>query len=123
MPGSVALAKWALAEGCPRGDDGYGYPFTMAEDAAAHGHQELVRYLVQEQGFAMDVTMMGMAARCGNLELVRWLRGEGCGWGRSTCICAATRGRLGVLQWLRANGCPWDAETCKCAAFNGQLGT
>ena len=56
-PGSVALAKWALAEGCPRdnGDDRDQEDlFTMAHDAAHHGHRELVQWLVREQGFAMD---------------------------------------------------------------------
>ena len=33
-PGSVALAKWALAEGCPRESEN---GFTMAEVAAFHG--------------------------------------------------------------------------------------
>ena len=120
LPGSVALAKWALAEGCPReAENGY----HMARYAAMFGHMELMVWLIRERGFAMDEGVMANAAGGGNLELVRWLRGEGCVWGRSTCFCAAGRGRLGVLQWLRANGCPWDAETCKCAAFNGQLGT
>ena len=40
LPGQVALAKWALAEGCPR-EDGDGD--TMASAAAQHGHLELVR--------------------------------------------------------------------------------
>ena len=121
MPGSVALAKWALAEGCPREDDGYG--FTMAAAAAAHGHQELVRWLCGEGGFAMDQRVMRCAALSGNLELVRWLRGEGCDWNVGTCEFAAAAGRLAVLQWLRANGCPWDAYTCYAAARYGCLTT
>ena len=119
MPGSVALAKWALAEGCPREENGV----TMAMAAAQYGHMELVRWLIQEQGFAMDRNVMGMAARSGNLELVRWLRGEGCDWNTRTCRCAAAAGRLAVLQWLRANGCPWDADTCNAAAEHGHLAT
>ena len=74
-PGNVALVKWALAEGCPR-DNGTGT--TMAHYAACYGHRELVQWLIQEQGFAMDWYVMGMADRGGNLELVRWLRGKGC---------------------------------------------
>jgi hypothetical protein len=119
-PGRVALAKWALAEGCPR-DDGDGW--TMAHIAAQYGHMVLVRWLIQERGFAMDKWVMAMAARSGNVELVRWLRGEGCDWNAWTCRNAAGAGRLGVLQWVRANGCPWNAETCKFAAFNGHLAT
>ena len=120
LPGSVALAKWALAEGCPReAEDG----FSMADAAAQHGHKELAQWLIQERGFAMTRGVMAMAALNGNLELVRWLRGEGCDWSAWACRCAGRAGRLEVLQWLRANGCPWDAETCKWAAVNGQLAT
>ena len=120
MPGQVALAKWALAEGCPR-ESGDGP--TMASAAAQHGDMVLVRWLVQEQGFAMTRTVMGMAARSGNVELVRWLRGEGCDWSVETCRSAADTGRLEVLQWVRTNGCPWDAETCNHAALRGHLAT
>ena len=67
LPGSVALVKWALAEGCPRESEG-GY--TMAEAAAGYGHMELVRWLIQEQGLAMDRKVMWRAARGGNLEIV-----------------------------------------------------
>ena len=118
MPGSVALAKWALAEGCP----GNGEIFTMAHAAASHGHLELVKWLCGEGGFAMDADVMDSAARGGNLELVRWLRGEGCDWNEA-CQYAAEGGRLEVLQWLRAEGCPWDAETCNAAAQYGHLET
>ena len=45
----MALAKWALAEGCPRVGNG----FTMAHAAAMYGHMVLVRWLIQEQGFAV----------------------------------------------------------------------
>jgi len=122
LPGQVALAKWALAEGCPRWR-GYPQDPNMARAAARHGHLELIKWLCGEGGFAMDRTVMALSARSGNLELVRWLRGEGCDWSADTCMCAAEAGRTGVLQWLRANGCPWDAETCKFAAFNGHLET
>ena len=120
MPGGLALAKWALAEGCPRerGNDA-----TLASAAAQYGHFELVKWLIQEQGFAMDERVMRNAARGGNLELVRWLRGEGCDWNAWTCEFAASAGRLGVLQWSRTNGCPWNAGTCQYAAQNGQLET
>ena len=113
LPGSVALAKWALAEGCPRvRAPGF---YTMVHAAAGYGHLELVKWLCGEGGFEMDEYVMVRAAESGNLELVRWLRGEGCDWGAETCRLAAAGGWLGVLQWLRANGCPWDAKTCSFA--------
>ena len=68
LPGRVALAKWALAEGCPReGRSAWWGDLSMAEVAAEYGHMELVRWLIQEQGFAMDRIMMAGAARSGNL--------------------------------------------------------
>ena len=77
LPGSVTLAKWALAEGCPR-EDRYGY--NMDKVAARYGQAELVKWLCGEGGFAMDEWVMMEAAGSGNLELVRWLRAEGCPW-------------------------------------------
>ena len=106
-PGSVALAKWALAEGCPR-EDGYG---NMAHEAARYGHLELVKWLCGEKGFAMDGWVMMEAAFSGNLELVQFLRGEGCPWSYNTCYRAVDGGHVEVLRWARENGCPWDAVT------------
>ena len=88
LPGSVALAKWALAEGCPReAEDGN---YNMAYCAAEYGHLELLKWLCGEGGFAMDEAVMEDAAFSGNLELVRWLRGEGCPWTAETRDWAAT---------------------------------
>ena len=107
LPGSVALTKWALAEGCPRGDV---YGNTMLYAAADYGHLEVVKWLCGEGGFEMDEFVMREAARSGNLELVRWLRGEGCPWDFGTCHDAVDRGHVEMLRWARENGCPWTAE-------------
>ena len=112
LPGSVALAKWALAEGCPR-DNGN---VTMAHIAAQQGQLELVKWLCGAGGFAMDEVVMEDAAFSGNLELVQWLRGEGCPWHFQTCYLAFKYGHVGVLRWVRENGCPWDAATRDMAA-------
>ena len=114
MPGSMALAKWALAEGCPReNEDGA----TMAHAAAGYGHLELVKWLCGEGGgFAMDGKVMEWAAVSGNLELVKWLRGEGCPWDCRTCYYAIDKGHVEVLRWVRENGCPWTASTRDRAA-------
>ena len=105
LPGSVALAKWALAEGCPRVEPRYGG--TMAAEAAGHGHLELVQWLCGEGGFAMGSIVMWRAAYGGNLELVQWLRSEGCPWDWRTCNWAVIKGNEEVLRWVRENGCPW----------------
>ena len=112
-PGRVALAKWALAEGCPR-EGRYGY--TMAHAAARHGHLELVKWLCGEGGFAMDEGVMEQAAMSGNLDLVKWLRGEGCPWDLKTCYWAVNKGHVEVLRWVRENGCRWNAATRDRAA-------
>ena len=112
-PGSVALVKWALAEGCPR-DDGYG--FAMAKVAARYEQAELVKWLCREGGFKMDERVMWWAAGSGNLELVQWIRGEGYPWDKWTCHWAVRRGHEEVLRWARANGCPWTADTRDLAA-------
>ena len=113
LPGSVALAKWALAEGCPR--ESPNGP-TMAHAAARYGHRELVQWLCGEGGFAMDENMMSKAAMSGNLELVQWLRANGCPWNYVTCTWAINRGHVPVLRWLRENGCEWKASTRDRAA-------
>jgi len=106
--GSVALAKWALAEGCPGRENMYGY--TMAHAAAWYGHFELVKWLCGEGGFAMHEGVMVYAAQGGNLELVQWLRGEGCPWDIDTCFWAVKQGHVEVLRWARERDCPWTAE-------------
>ena len=112
-PGSVALVKWALAEGCPR--ENYGY--TMAHNAAAYGHLELVKWLCGEEGgFAMDGWVMAYATMSGDLELVQWLRGEGCKWDAATTYWALRKDHVEVLRWARENGCPWGAYTRNLAA-------
>ena len=116
LPGSVALAKWALAEGCFRDDGNEGDPWTMAHIAARNGHLELVRWLCGEGGFAMDEGVMEYAAGSGNLELVRWLRASGCPWNERTCDFAQFFGQVETLRWAHENGAPWTAATWDRAA-------
>ena len=113
LPGSVALVKWALAEGCPRDEEN---DFNMAEAAAQRGHLELMQWLCGEGGFEMDEGVMAWALKGGNLELVQWLRGEGCPWDWKTCWYAVDYGHVEVLRWARENGCPWIAYTRDKAA-------
>ena len=119
LPRSVALAKWALAEGCPiEGVDQsvFGCTTTMTKVAARLGHLDLIKWLCGEQGFRMDTYVMANAATSGNLEMVQWLRGEGCPWDSQTCYHAVFKGHVEVLRWARANGAPWDAQTRDRAA-------
>ena len=77
-PGRVELAKWALAEGCPREKEKkFGNSIStyanMATLAAWYGHLELVQWLCREHGFAAGGRMKLSAAQSGNQELVEWL--------------------------------------------------
>ena len=78
LPGRVELAKWALAEGCPREKEKkFGNSIStyanMATLAAWYGHLELVQWLCREHGFATGGRMKLSAAQSGNQELVEWL--------------------------------------------------
>ena len=116
LPGRVALAKWALAEGCPRESRNFFFGFTLAIPAAYHGHLELVKWLCGEGGFEMDKPVMQCAAESGNLELVQWLKYEGCPLDCRTSYLATKYGHVEVLRWVRENGCPWWASTRDRAA-------
>ena len=114
MPGSVALVKWALAEGCPR--EGWNGHRNFSHVAARYGQVELVKWLCGEGGFAVDEDVMWWAACSGNLELVQFLRGEGCPWDWNTCSEAVDKGHVEVLRWVRENGCPLSAGIRAAAA-------
>ena len=120
VPGRVELVKWALAEGCPR--EGGGQACNLAACAAKHGHLELVRWLVRERGFALDVHLMNGATFSGNLELVRWLRRERCPWNGAVLYEAARAANLELLQWLCGEqGCEMDETVMQWAARSGNM--
>ena len=144
LPGRVALAKWALADGCKSEEQGVPVPNTMVHLAARHGHRELVQWLCgeggfkmdvrvmweaaeyghrelvqwvrREQGFALDGMVMERVARAGDLEMVQWLRGQGCLWNNNTCYEAVSGSHWEVLRWVRENGCPWSEFIRELAA-------
>ena len=125
MPGRVELAKWALAEGCPREDE-EDPKRTLACVAASHGHLEMVRFLCKNAdeggaGFAMDEGVMHCAAWSGSQELVQRLWVDGCSWDEGACAGAAEGGRLEILKWLRLKRCPWDEDVIAAASANGHL--
>ena len=51
--------------------------------------------------------------RVGHLDVLRWMRDEtGCALDRTHYLAAARAGRVEVLSWLReARGVPWDASS------------
>ena len=86
---SVALVRWALAEG-------WQWPKPK-------------RYIVREGGAC------ALAAAAGSFEVLQLAREHGCDWDERTCTNAAGGGHLEVLQWAREHGCPWNAYTRDCA--------
>jgi len=121
LPGRASLAKWALAEGCPRIERGRA-GWTMAHVAAELDRPELVKWLCGEEGgFRMDLKLMMHVGRRGNLELMKWLRAEGCLWDKRTSKEAARKGQLETLRWALENGCPGDSAVCHWAVLRGHV--
>ena len=89
----------------------------MAMAAAQYGHEELMKYLCGEGGFAMNECVMRSAVYSGKLELGQRLRAEGCPWNWHTCHYAVEKGHVETLRWLRENGCPWTAAIRHRAAW------
>ena len=114
--GRVALAKWALANGCPNNTSWRGTEMLMVDTAAMFGHMDLVQWLCQDRGHTIDRNVMAWAASSGNLNLVQWLRSEGCPWDGDTYSFAARKGHLELMKWLHANGCPWTT----CVSVDGE---
>ena len=82
----------------------------------------MVQWLIEEEGFEMDVHMMISAVGSGNLELVKWLRGKGCDWNEAVVDNAAGRGNLELVQWLiQEQGFEMDARLMQSAAESGNL--
>ena len=148
LPGSVALAKWALKEGCPKNARFWRTKGCMAEAAARHGtarHVELVKWLCTKVirhggtvfctggGFAPSLDVMYSAAAGGNVELVQWLRGKGCLFEDpdvddldelergAIFFYAARSGNLELVRWLRGEGCEWHRQSIERAAEAGAL--
>ena len=144
-PGSVALVRWALAEGCPREKIPGFQTFHMAQYAAEYGHLALVKWLCSaEGGFPVDEMikdtyegeemrreLMENAIEGGNVELVKWVRAKHCRWYNETqyqywgpeCRWDANNAddavmyrHVEVLRWLRKSGCPWHSFARDTAA-------
>ncbi len=96
---------------------------TTLESAIETGNLDMVR-LFPDSDFS--VKAMNNAAKHGHLNLVQWLhenRREGCtDW---AVVIAAQNGHLEVVQWLYANMRGWSKgctnRAMNCAAANGQL--
>ena len=114
LPGSVALVKWALKEGCPTmtWDNDNGLTYHLHDEAAEYGKLEQVKWLIGSKYLYNDWMAMKRAAEGGNFEVIQWLRQtKNCDWNWQTCELAVTYGDVEVVRWMRENGCPWDGGT------------
>ena len=125
LPGRVALAKWALANGCPR-EQRFPQYRNMAHGAALCGHLELLQWLCGKAGFAMDQLVMQGACCCpsGNIEMVQWLWDQG-GFDdnpKEVILNAAASGNLELVQWcFKDQGFALNEEVMMNAAGHGHL--
>ena len=111
LPGSVALVKWALKEGCPTVsyNPDNGFHEHLHDEAAEYGKLEQVKWLIGSKYLNNGWMAMKRAAEGGNLEVIQWLRQtKNADWNWQTCELAVTFGDVEVVRWMRENGCPWD---------------
>ena len=101
------------------------YEGDLLEYAAFQGSVEILRWLMEEKGWAWNQKVCYEAAGEGHLDVLKWLwsRNPPESWGEWTCAYAAEEGHLDILKWLRKQDppCPWDYNTCSKAAREGHL--
>ena len=105
------------------------YESVLLKCAALQGSVEILRWLVEEKGFELNlettsVECIGLwAGFSGSVEVLKYLSDRGNGFNTRACAGAAEGGHLGALQYLRGLDppCPWDIDTCKWAAWGGHL--
>lgn len=89
--------------------------------AAAGGHVEVMRWMINEGGCPVDgAATCVAAAAAGQTTALRVARRElRCEWGAEVATAAAAGGHLGTLRWARRAGCPWHVPAVACAAAAG----
>ena len=105
------------------------YEGDLLNNAAFQGSIEILRWLVEEKGFELNlettsVECIGLwAGFSGSVEVLKYLSERGNGFNTRACAGAAEGGHLGALQYLRGLDppCPWYSDTCKWAAWGGHL--
>lgn len=129
-----------------------GAPCTSSamDQAAAHGHLEVVQFLHEHRTEGASMTAMNLAAANGHFAVLQFLhrnRREGCSglayslaaaqgridvlnWLKENTTQnpspfsmdeAAAAGQVAALQWLKDNGCTCTARAIDRAACNGHL--
>lgn len=76
-----------------------------AELAAANGHIECLRVMLDQKAFQMTNNLCARAAFGGHLQCLRFLRESGCPWDIWTTHNAVLGSHLNCLMYAAANGC------------------
>ncbi|WZN65965.1 putative ankyrin repeat protein [Chloropicon roscoffensis] len=111
------------------------YEGDLVNYAAFQGSVEILRWLVEDKGWELNVETDRWAGRGGSVEvleylnfittrgLLEYLGGEGYEFTKAACHGAAIGGSLKALKFLRGlePPCPWDVNTCSHAAYGGHL--
>eukprot|EP00051_Salpingoeca_urceolata_P031058 m.493523 g.493523 ORF g.493523 m.493523 type:complete len:422 (+) comp37300_c0_seq1:199-1464(+) len=117
--GQLAILRVLHANRCPR------KPRRMSPlvSAAAHGHPDTVKFLIQHVGLELTEYVATAAARHANLDMLMFLVSEGCPLS-PTALCDAISANTNVIptvKFLLAHGCPSNTEACQAAARTGNL--
>ncbi|WZN65639.1 putative ankyrin repeat protein [Chloropicon roscoffensis] len=99
------------------------YEGQLLNYAAFQGSVEILRWLIEENGWELDRETGEWAGLGGSVEVLEYLTGLGYEFKENACAGAAFGGRLEALKFLRGLDppCPWDVWTCARAAQGGHL--
>ncbi|WZN62040.1 hypothetical protein HKI87_05g35760 [Chloropicon roscoffensis] len=99
------------------------YEGNLVNYAAFQGSVEILRWLVEEKGWELNLLTGLRAGRGGSVEVLEYLLGKGYVFDERACSGAAKEGHLKALKFLRGLDppCPWDVLTCSCATYGGHL--
>jgi len=99
--------------------------------AAFQGSVEVLKWLVEEKYWELNLGTGEWAGRGGSIEVLEYLRGNGYKFNEGACMGVAEGGHLEALKFLRSYTtsstsesywcCPWSEETTLEAAKGGHL--
>jgi hypothetical protein len=113
--GYQEFIDFAIHSGCPLGDTE-----EVVGAAADNGHEELVRWLVEEKKFHLHADVAVRAARGKQPELLRYLHEKGCPLDRRVVRECIIRGEFELVKWLSTK-VSMPNSICNLAATHGHL--
>ena len=103
--------------------EGAMYEGNLVNYAAFQGSVEILRWLMEEKGWELNMDTDWWAGMGGSVEVLGYLKLRAYEFTSYACQGAATGGCLEALKFLRGLDppCPWDERTCEMAAQGGHL--